>query len=141
MWGAVGAARACLEAALDYSLNTVQFARPITSFEIQQQKLALMALDVNNAHLLALHRGRLDEASLLRPGHVNMGKLGNVNAAFEASHGAPGVRREWNHSRVAGDPALERPRSRRHLRGHRRRAHPRLGGGLAWLQGLQIGLD
>src|SRR6188472_1110289 len=54
LWGAVGAARACFEAALDYSLDRRQFDRPIASFQIQQQKLATMALEVNRATLLAL---------------------------------------------------------------------------------------
>src|SRR4051812_37885268 len=47
VWGAAGAARACFEAALDYSKDRVQFGKPIASFQIQQQKLAFMALDVN----------------------------------------------------------------------------------------------
>jgi glutaryl-CoA dehydrogenase len=101
VFGAVGAARACFEAALDYSLERVQFDRPIASFQIQQQKLASMALEVNRAALLALHLGRMKDEGRLRPEHVSMGKLGNVNAALEVARtarqvlGANGVTLEY----------------------------------------------
>jgi glutaryl-CoA dehydrogenase len=101
VWGAVGAARACFEAALDYSKDRIQFGRPIASFQIQQQKLANMALEVNRASLLALHLGRMKDAGVLRHEHVSMGKLGNVNAALEVARtarqvlGANGITLEY----------------------------------------------
>jgi glutaryl-CoA dehydrogenase len=101
VWGAAGAARACLEAALQYSLERRQFDRPIASFQIQQQKLAIMALEVNRAALLALHLGRMKDEGRLRSEHVSMGKLGNVNAALEVARtarqvlGANGVTLEY----------------------------------------------
>jgi glutaryl-CoA dehydrogenase len=101
IWGAVGAARACFEAALDYSLTRVQFGKPIASFQLQQQKLAMMATEVNRATLLALHLGRLKDAGQLRPEQVSMGKLANVNAALEVARtgrqvlGANGVTLEY----------------------------------------------
>ncbi|HET9720655.1 MAG TPA: acyl-CoA dehydrogenase family protein [Solirubrobacteraceae bacterium] len=101
VWGAAGAARACLEAAVSYSRERVQFGRPIASFQIQQQKLATMALEVNRATLLALHLGRLKDAGKLAPAHVSMGKLGNVNAALEVARtarqvlGANGITLEY----------------------------------------------
>ncbi len=88
VWGAAGAARACFEAALEYSKERTQFGKPIASFQIQQQKLATMALEVNRATLLALHLGRMKDAGTLRPEHVSMGKLGNVNAALEVARSA-----------------------------------------------------
>ena len=88
VWGAAGAARACFEAALEYSKERTQFGKPIGSFQIQQQKLALMALEVNRATLLALHLGRMKDEGTLRPEHVSMGKLGNVNAALEVARSA-----------------------------------------------------
>jgi len=101
VWGAVGAARACFEAALEYSLGRVQFERPIASFQIQQQKLATMALEVNRAALLAFHLGRLKDEGRLHPEQVSMGKLGNVNAALDVARtarqvlGANGVTLEY----------------------------------------------
>jgi glutaryl-CoA dehydrogenase len=88
VWGAVGAARACFEAALDYSLERIQFGRPIGSFQLQQQKLATMALEVNRAALLALHLGRLKDLKRLKPEQISMGKLGTVNAALEVARTA-----------------------------------------------------
>jgi glutaryl-CoA dehydrogenase len=88
VWGAVGAARACFEAALEYSKERTQFGKPIGSFQIQQQKLAQMALEVNRATLLALHLGRMKDEGTLRPEHVSIGKLGNVNAALEVARNA-----------------------------------------------------
>lgn len=101
VWGSVGAARACYESALDYSSSRIQFGRPISSFQIQQNKLANMALEVNRATLLALQLGRLKDANLLIPEQVSMGKLGNVNAALDVARtarqilGANGITLEY----------------------------------------------
>jgi glutaryl-CoA dehydrogenase len=101
VWGAAGAARACFEAALDYASDRIQFGKPIASFQLVQHKLATMALEVNRATLLALHLGRLKDAGKLRPEHVSMGKLGNVNAALEVARtarqvlGANGITLEY----------------------------------------------
>ena len=101
VWGAAGAARACFEAALSYAGERMQFGRPIASFQLQQQKLATMALEVNRATLLALHLGRMKDAGVLRPEQVSMGKLGNVNAALGVARtarqvlGANGVTLEY----------------------------------------------
>jgi glutaryl-CoA dehydrogenase len=88
VWGAAGAARACFEAALDYSKERIVFGRPIAATQIQQQKLAFMALEVNRATLLALHLGHLKDEGRLAPEQVSMGKLGNVNAALEVARSA-----------------------------------------------------
>jgi glutaryl-CoA dehydrogenase len=88
VWGAIGAARACFEAALSYALERTQFDRPIAGFQLQQRKLALMALEVNRGTLLALHLGRMKDAGALRPEHVSMGKLANVDAALEVARSA-----------------------------------------------------
>jgi glutaryl-CoA dehydrogenase len=66
----------------------VQFGRPIAGFQLVQAKLAMMALEVNRATLLALHLGRMKDAGTLRPEHVSMGKLGNVNAALDVARSA-----------------------------------------------------
>ena len=101
VWGAVGAARACFEAALAYSLERIAFGRPIAATQLQQLKLAEMALQVNRAALLALHLGRLKDAGRLQPEHVSMGKLANVNAALDVARtarqvlGANGITLEY----------------------------------------------
>jgi glutaryl-CoA dehydrogenase len=101
VWGAVGAARACFEAALQYAKERQAFGRPIAATQLQQGKLAQMALEVNRATLLALHLGRLKDEGRLRSEQVSMGKLGNVNAALEVARtarqvlGANGVTLEY----------------------------------------------
>jgi glutaryl-CoA dehydrogenase len=101
VWGAAGAARACLEAALAYAKERMVFGRPIAATQLQQHKLAHMALQVNQATLLALHLGRMKDECRLAPEHVSMGKLGNVNAALDVARtarqmlGANGITLEY----------------------------------------------
>jgi glutaryl-CoA dehydrogenase len=101
VWGAAGAARACLESALGYAKERIQFDRPIASFQLVQAKLATMAVEVNRATLLALHLGRMKDDGVLRPEHVSMGKLANVNAALDVARtarqvlGANGITLEY----------------------------------------------
>jgi glutaryl-CoA dehydrogenase len=83
VFGAIGAARACYEAALEYAGSRVQFGKPIAAFQLTQAKLAQMLIKVNQGALLALHLGRMKDAGRLRPEHVSFGKLANVNAALE----------------------------------------------------------
>jgi glutaryl-CoA dehydrogenase len=101
VWGAAGAARACFEAALQYANERVQFGRSIASFQLQQHKLAMMALEVNRAGLLAHHLGRLKDSGKLASEQVSMGKLANVNAALDVARtarqvlGANGITLEY----------------------------------------------
>ncbi len=101
VWGAVGAARSCFEAALAYSKERYVFGRPIAATQLQQSKLSAMALEVNRGTLLALHLGRLKDAGRLHAEHVSMAKLGNVNAALDVARtarqmlGANGVTLEY----------------------------------------------
>jgi glutaryl-CoA dehydrogenase len=83
VWGAVGAARASFEAALDYAKERMVFGKPISAYQLTQQKLAEMALEINRATLVALHIGRMKDEGTLRPEHVSMGKMGNVRGALE----------------------------------------------------------
>ena len=88
VWGAVGAARSCFESALSYAGERQVFGKPVSSYQIQQQKLAMMSLAVNRSYLLALHLGRLKDSGQLRPEHVSMGKLNNVNDALDVARTA-----------------------------------------------------
>jgi len=101
VFGAVGAARACYESALEYSRTREQFGRPIGGFQLVQGKLAQMLLKVNQGTLLALHLGRMKDGGTLRAEHVSFGKLANVNAALEVARearqvlGANGITLEY----------------------------------------------
>jgi glutaryl-CoA dehydrogenase len=83
VWGAMGAARACFEAALDYARSREQFGRPIGGFQLTQAKLADMAVELHKGILLAHHLGRRMDAGRLRPEQVSFGKLNNVREAIE----------------------------------------------------------
>jgi glutaryl-CoA dehydrogenase len=85
VWGAVGAGRACLESALDYAKERIVFGKPIAGYQLTQQKLAEMALEVNRGTLVALHLGRMKDEGTLLPQHVSMGKMGNVRGALEVA--------------------------------------------------------
>ena len=88
VWGAVGAGRACFEAALDYAKERIVFGKPISAYQLTQQKLAEMALELNRASLVAVHIGRMKDAGTLRPEHVSLGKMGNVRGAMEVARSA-----------------------------------------------------
>src|SRR5213076_2143662 len=85
VWGSVGAGRACFEAAMDYAKERIVFEKPIAAYQLTQQKLAEMALEVNRGTLLALHLGRMKDSGALRPEHVSMGKMANVRGSLDVA--------------------------------------------------------
>ncbi len=91
IWGALGAARACYEAALDYSKTRHQFGKPIGGFQLTQRKLVEMLLEINKGMLLALHLGRMKDEGRIAAQHVSVGKLNNVRAALEIAREARGI--------------------------------------------------
>jgi glutaryl-CoA dehydrogenase len=88
VFGSVGAGRACFECALDYARERTVFGKPIAAYQLTQEKLAEMALELNRATLVALHLGRMKDAGTLRPEHVSLGKMGNVRGAIEVARSA-----------------------------------------------------
>ena len=82
-FGTLGAARDCLQAAIDYSLNRIQFDEPIASYQLTQRKLADMALELGKGMLLALHLGRLKDEHLIRPEQISLGKLNNARESLQ----------------------------------------------------------
>jgi len=88
IWGVVGAARACLEESLAYTMEREQFGAPLASFQLTQRKLALMTVAVNNAALVAWRLGMLKDAGTLTPIQVSYGKYANVRAALDVAREA-----------------------------------------------------
>jgi glutaryl-CoA dehydrogenase len=82
VFGAVGAARDCLETTLAYASTRQVFDKPLTAYQLTQQKLADMTLELGKAMLLALHLGRIKDAGGLRPEQVSLGKLNSVREAI-----------------------------------------------------------
>ncbi|MEP6477454.1 MAG: acyl-CoA dehydrogenase family protein [Actinomycetota bacterium] len=101
VWGAMGAARACLASALEYATTRVQWGRPIAGFQLTQAKLADMAVQLQEGLLLAHHLGRMKDEGRLRPEQVSVGKLNNVRAALDIARscrsilGASGITLEY----------------------------------------------
>jgi glutaryl-CoA dehydrogenase len=101
IWGVTGAARSCLESAVEYARTREQFGKPIGGFQLTQGKLAWMLADLSRAQLIALHLGRLKEAGELSPEQVSLGKMSNVRAAIEIARqartilGANGITLEY----------------------------------------------
>ena len=124
LFGAVGAARACFEAALDYAGERKMFGKPIAGFQLIQRQLAEMATAVNAGMLMAFQIGRLKDAGDIDPAHISMGKFNNVRMAPRSGPHRPfGAGRQRHHTGVPGDPAHEQPRVGVHLRGHPRDPH------------------
>ncbi len=82
-FGAIGAARDCLETTLDYSINRIQFDRPIAGYQLTQKKLADMTLELGKGMLLALHLGHLKDTVGVSPEQISLGKLNNAREALK----------------------------------------------------------
>jgi glutaryl-CoA dehydrogenase len=87
-WGALGAARSCYETALEYAKARIQFGAPIAAYQLTQEKLANMAVELAKGQLLALHFGRLKDQGRLAPEHVSMAKLNSTREALEICRAA-----------------------------------------------------
>ncbi|GGY83776.1 acyl-CoA dehydrogenase family protein [Streptomyces omiyaensis] len=101
VFGALGAARDCLETAISYAKDRTVFDRSLASYQLTQQKLADMAVELGKGMLLALHLGRLKDAGELTPEQISVGKLNNVREAIAIARecrtllGANGITLEY----------------------------------------------
>lgn len=84
-WGAVGAAMACYDWALQYAQARVQFGKPIAAFQLVQRKLVWMLTEITKAQLLCVQLGRLQEAGRARPQQISLAKMNNVWMARETA--------------------------------------------------------
>ena len=101
IFGAMGAARDCIESAIEYSKTREVFDKPLGGYQLTQAKLANMALELGKGELLALHLGRLKDKGELRGEQVSVGKLNNVREAIKIARecrtilGANGITLEY----------------------------------------------
>ncbi|MFD7074596.1 acyl-CoA dehydrogenase family protein [Nocardioides sp. NPDC059952] len=101
VFGALGAARDCLETAIDYAAGRDIFDKPLSAYQITQTKLADMTLELGKGMLLAVQLGRLKDEGLLRPEQISLGKLNNVREAIAIARecrtilGAAGITLEF----------------------------------------------
>ncbi len=82
VWGSLGAARTCYETALEYAKTRIQFDKPIGAFQLTQEKLVNMMLELQKGQLVALHLGRMKDDGKITPQHVSFGKLNSVREAL-----------------------------------------------------------
>lgn len=87
-WGAIGAAMACYETALEYAKSRIQFQVPIASFQLVQAKLVQMLTEITKAQLLCVQLGRLKDAGRARHTQVSLAKRNNVAEALKIARTA-----------------------------------------------------
>jgi glutaryl-CoA dehydrogenase len=109
VFGALGAARDCLEVAIAYTQDREIFDKPLAGYQITQTKLADMTLELGKGMLLALHLGALKDAGTLRPEQVSLGKLNSCREAITIARecrtllGANGIALEYSPLRHANN--------------------------------------
>jgi glutaryl-CoA dehydrogenase len=109
VWGAMGAARDCINTALRYAVERVQFDKPVAAFQLTQAKLADATVELSKGLLLAMHLGRMKDRGTLRPEQVSIGKLNNVREAIAIARtcrtilGAAGITTEYSVLRHANN--------------------------------------
>jgi glutaryl-CoA dehydrogenase len=109
VFGALGAARDCLETTLDYAGEREMFGRPLSAFQITQTKLADMAVELSKGLLLALHLAAAKDAGRITPVQISYGKLNNVREAIAIARecrtvlGASGITLDYSVMRHAAN--------------------------------------
>jgi glutaryl-CoA dehydrogenase len=109
VFGALGAARDSLETTIAYTQEREVFDRPLSAYQLTQQKLANMTLELGKGMLLAIQLGRLKDAGVIRPEQVSLGKLNNVREALKIARecrtllGGSGITLEYSPLRHANN--------------------------------------
>lgn len=100
-WGAIGAAQACYDEALNYTKERIQFGKPIASFQITQNKLVKILTEITKAQFVTLQLGRLKDKDVCKYTHISLAKRNNVEMALETARtvrnmlGASGITAEY----------------------------------------------
>ncbi len=90
-WGVIGAAISCFTTAAQYSRQRLQFGKPIGGFQLTQKKLAEMLTEITKAQLLAYQLGKLKDQGKIKPVHISMAKMNNVQMALDCARTARGI--------------------------------------------------
>lgn len=106
-WGAIGAAMACYEEALEYAKNRVQFTKPIAGYQLVQAKLVQMVTEITKAQLMCLRLGRLKDEGKASFVHVSMAKRNNVWEALKIARLARDI--------LGGNGIINEYQSMRHM--------------------------
>lgn len=104
-FGVLGAAEDCFHEALSYSKERIMFGKPLASFQLIQQKLALMATEITKGNLLAMQLAKLKHEKKIKPAQISMAKQNNVKIAMDCARtardilGANGISGEYHSMR------------------------------------------
>jgi glutaryl-CoA dehydrogenase len=90
-WGAVGAACACYDEALNYAKTRTQFDKPLASFQLTQDKLVEMLNEITKAQLLNYRLGRLKDEGKAKHYHISLAKRNNVRMALQVARSARSI--------------------------------------------------
>jgi glutaryl-CoA dehydrogenase len=91
VWGALGAAIACYQSALEYAKARRQFDRPIAGYQLTQEKLVDMLTEITKGQLLALRLGRLKDQGKATATQISMAKMNNVREALRTARAARSI--------------------------------------------------
>lgn len=100
-WGALGAAAAVYDSALNYAKSRIQFDKPIAQFQLIQDKLVWMLNEITKGQLIAFRLGQLMDQNIATPQQVSLAKRNNVDIALHSArlareiHGANGILNEY----------------------------------------------
>lgn len=100
-WGALGAAAAVYDSALNYAKSRIQFDKPIAQFQLIQEKLVWMLNEITKGQLIAFRLGQLMDQNIATPQQVSLAKRNNVDIALHSArlareiHGANGILNEY----------------------------------------------
>ena len=124
-WGAIGAAMACYDTALQYAKERKQFRdQPIASHQLVQEKLTWMITEITKAQLLSLQLGRLKDQGKSAFQHISMAKKNNVWMALECARMARDILgANWHRRRLPHHAPHDESRVSQNLRRHRRHPH------------------
>ncbi|CAN3128029.1 acyl-CoA dehydrogenase family protein [Mycobacterium sp. smrl_JER01] len=109
VFGALGAARDSLETTIAYTQTREVFDKPLAAYQLTQQKLADMTVELGKGMLLAIHLGRIKDADGVRPEQISLGKLNNVREAIAIARecrtllGGSGITLEYSPLRHANN--------------------------------------
>jgi glutaryl-CoA dehydrogenase len=89
--GALGSAVACYEAAKAFAQKRKVFEKPIASYQLIQDRLVRMVLEITKAQLLTFHLGRLLDQNRAKHAQISLAKLNNVREAMKIARMARDV--------------------------------------------------
>ncbi|MEI6572597.1 MAG: acyl-CoA dehydrogenase [Alphaproteobacteria bacterium] len=106
-WGVLGAAEDCMHRARQYTLDRVQFGKPLAQTQLIQKKLADAMTEISLGLQASLRVGRLFDDGKMAPEMISIVKRNNCGKALDIAraardmHGGNGISQEYHVMRHA----------------------------------------